>query len=253
LLALLVAFLVYFAQWRIIRKGKELSQVQTDLIAAKDRQSALDSKDQDERIAFAQNQAAASNEAAGKANARAGEANERASKANERASVLEIEGLKLREQLAAQGSRESLLRGATRQKLVDALKPFAGQRVDFRNSASIVQVNGKNVMSTPIGDDTIGLAVALIGVAKDAGWNSPSDPLPTFVVSQGIEILVVRNASERTLEAAIALGHALQNVPFGKVSGPVFADANRIARTGNQSVLPAFDRDTIVVEILTHP
>lgn len=251
--ALLVAFLVFFAQYRIIRKGRELSDAQAKLIAAKDLQAATDSKNQDERISAAQKQAAISNEAAGKANAKAGEANERASKANERSSALEVEALKLRLQLAAQGPRESLLRGEVRQKLVDTLKPFSGQKVDLKNSASIIQVNGKNVMSTPIGDDSLGLASALIGVAGDAGWQVPSEPIPTFVTAQGIEILVSRNASEKTLEAAVKLAQALGEVPFGKVQGPVFAEPNRMNRGGSKEMLPAFDNDTIVVEVLTHP
>ncbi len=79
--ALLVAFLVFFSQWRIIRKSKELALVQSDLIATKDRQAALDSRDQDERIAIAQMQAADSNRAAGKANEAAKQADERAQKA----------------------------------------------------------------------------------------------------------------------------------------------------------------------------
>jgi len=206
-----------------------------------------------QKTAHAQQEASEAKAVAGGFERDIASANKEAAEANERSAALEVEALKLREQLVAQGPREALLRGENRQKLIDALKPFAGQRVDFRNSASVIQVNGKNVMSTPIGDDTRELAVALIGIARDAGWESPSDPLPTSVVSQGIEILVVRDASERTLEAAIALGHALQNVPFGKVHGPVFADSNRIARTGNAPILPDFGKDTIVVEILPHP
>lgn len=238
-LTVVLAAGVFIAQFVANKKSVLLAGVQDEIIKEKDAIAAADSKAKDAKIADAL-------QAAGAANERAGEA-------NERAATLEVEALKLRQQLVAQGPREALLRGETRQKLVDALKPFAGQRVDFRNSASIIQVNGKNVMDTPIGDDTLGLATALIGVAKDAGWESPSNPLPTFVVSQGIEILVVRDASERTLEAAIALGHALQNVPFEKVQGPKFADPNRIARSGTDPVIPAFGKDTIVVEILSHP
>ena len=80
-LALFVAFWIFFAQWKIIRKGKELSGVQTDLIAAKDRQALVDSKDKDERIADARREAATSNEAAGKANEAAKQADERAMEA----------------------------------------------------------------------------------------------------------------------------------------------------------------------------
>jgi hypothetical protein len=244
--AAIAAFWIGITTRMTVVRSKQLTVAQGNLDSAKEAQLRIELKDKDQKIADAF-------KASGEANERAGHAEERAAGANERSAALEVEALRLRKQLVAQGPRESMLRGEARQRLVDALKPFAGQRVDFRNSASIIQVNGRNVMSTPIGDDTVGLAVALIGVAKDAGWETPSEPLPTFVVSQGIEIMVSRDASERTLETAIALGHSLQNVPFEKVLGPVFADANRIARTGSAPILPALDKDTIVVEILGHP
>ena len=66
-LAVLVAGIVFLAQFFIIRRGRELSVVQSQLIAAKDRQANADARDQDERIAFARQQAAESNAAADKA------------------------------------------------------------------------------------------------------------------------------------------------------------------------------------------
>jgi hypothetical protein len=62
-----VALVVFFAQWRIIVKGRELSASQSDLIAAKDRAA-------NEKIADAQKVAADSNMAAGQANEKAASA-----------------------------------------------------------------------------------------------------------------------------------------------------------------------------------
>jgi hypothetical protein len=118
----------------------------------------------------------------------------------------------------------------------------------------VIEANSVLVSSMPIGDDTTGLAVALIGVVRDAGWESPSEPLLCSVESQGLEILVVNGASEKTMQAAIALGRSLQSISLQKVHGPVFADESRAARiVTKEPVLPPFDKDTIVVEVLTHP
>ena len=106
LAALVIAFLVFFAQWRIIRKGRELASVQSDLIAAKDRQSVADSKDQDERIAAAQNKAADSDKAAGQANERAGHAEERA--ANAEASLASAEQHAAEANAKAEGFRADI-------------------------------------------------------------------------------------------------------------------------------------------------
>src|SRR5258708_6029880 len=48
---------------------------------------------------------------------------------------------------------------------------IAKQSVDVRRSASVMMVNNRIVQVTPIGDDTTGLAGALIGVLKEVGWN----------------------------------------------------------------------------------
>jgi hypothetical protein len=63
---------------------------------------------------------------------RAAQANERTKDAKERAARLEVEALSLRAELLRQGARENLLSGKNRTRLVDALKPFAGQAVHQR-------------------------------------------------------------------------------------------------------------------------
>lgn len=70
-IALLVAFLVFFAQFRIIRKGRELSIMQTALLAAKDRQLKADLEQKDNEIAGANKKAGDANERAATASATA--------------------------------------------------------------------------------------------------------------------------------------------------------------------------------------
>jgi hypothetical protein len=249
--ALVLATFLGIASWVCQKKASTIeyaSRPDTEKLAAKNARlrEVLDQEAKAE-VSKAQQQA-------GESNRTAGEANERAGKANERAAALEVEALKLREQLLAQGPREALLRGDKRAQLVDALRPFTGQRIDVRRSAFVIEANSVLVSSMPIGDDTTGLAVALIGVVRDAGWESPSEPLLCSVESQGLEILVVNGASEKTMQAAIALGRSLQSISLQKVHGPVFADESRAARiVTKEPVLPPFDKDTIVVEVLTHP
>jgi hypothetical protein len=164
----------------------------------------------------------------------------------------EVEALKLRRQLQVQGPRENLLAGENRQKFVDALKPFSGQRIDVRHSASTIMVNGNVVTSTPIGDDTLGLARSLVGALQNAGWDSPPNPLIAGFQGQGLKVEVVQNASPGTLRAARALVEALKNVPLA-VDGPLLDSDEQAKWVGNAAISPAFDQNTIILTVLGHP
>jgi hypothetical protein len=234
---ILVAFTVVLAagvfvtQFIVIKKGKLLAETQDELIAEKDRQSAADSKDKDLKIS---------------------DAKRAAEEARERAAALEVEALKLRRQLLWQGPRGNLLVGENRRKLVDALSPFSGQKIDVRHSASTIMVNGTVAMSTPIGDDSLNLATALIGVLKDAGWNLPATPLISGFQGSGVEVEILHNASRETRTAAEALVEALRQVPLA-VNGPVPITDDRAKRVGTEVILPALDKNTIILLVLTHP
>jgi hypothetical protein len=182
----------------------------------------------------------------------AAEARKDAGKAIERAAALELEALALREELMAQDSRKNLLIGEKRHKLLDALKPFPGQKIDIRRSASAFMVNGAIVSSTPIGDDTVGLANALFGILRDAGWKLPPTPLIAGIQGYGLEVEILHNASHETQVAAKALVDGLKQVPLA-VNGPAPIDENRAKRTGNEVILPALDENTIILIVLTHP
>jgi hypothetical protein len=223
-LTALAAVLVVVTTRVALTKAKKLAGVQEELIRAKDAQLTSDLKEKDAKIADT----------------------------NERAAALEVEALKLRKQLLGQGPRGNLLAGENRRKLVDALKPFSGQKIDVRHSASTIMVNGSVVMSTPIGDDALGLANALIGVLKDAGWNLPPTPLISGFQGHGVEVGILHNASRETRAAAEALVDALRQVPLA-VSGPSPVTDDGAKRVGTEVILPAFDENTIILFVLTYP
>lgn len=225
--AVAAVFLVIATRIVIARTG-ELSKAQDLLSEAKDREK-------DVKIAEAQRGSA---------------------EANERAASLEVTALGLRKQLMLQGARENLITGENRRKLVDALKPFSGQHVDVRRSAFPFMVNGKIVSITPIGDDTVGLAEALLGVVKDAGWVSPPTVLPWGIQETGISVEITDAASAPTRSAADALVGALHSLSLS-VSGPRVLPfgSSRFARVGTveQATPPLLGKDTILLGVLTHP
>ena len=107
-------------------------------------------------------------------------------------------------------------------------------------------------MSTPIGDDALSMAKALIGVMKDAGWRVPTSPLIGGIQGNGIEVDISLNASSQAQSAADALVKALREVPL-KVNGPNRVGDQHTERIGTEVILPPFDKDTIVLTVLTHP
>lgn len=224
-----------------------LTKAKTDLAAQQERAANAEGQ-----IVSAQREAAEASAKAEKFRLDIATANAAASEANERTATLELESLKLREQLVAQGPRESILRGEIRKKLIDALKPFAGQKVDVRRSASVIEVNGSVVMSTPIGDDTIGLSQTLVSILREAGWNSPSTPLLSDFQGQGLKVEIAPGFSAETLRRARVLADALRAIPLA-TEGPLLDTKDQWKRVGTEVVEPAFDENTIIVTVLTHP
>jgi len=220
----LAAIAVVVTTHMVLKRAKQLADVQEELLQAKDRQLASDLKDKDVKIADT----------------------------NKLTAALEVEALTLRKQLLAQGPRGSLLTGENRRKLVDELKPFAKQKIDVRHSASVMMVNSRIVQSTPIGDDTVGLADALVAVLKDAGWDLPSNALPSKLAGQGIIVEIVHKASPDTKVAAKALVAALKKVPL-TISELREVTDNLAKRVSEDVIQPEFGENTIVLDVLTHP
>jgi hypothetical protein len=142
--------------------------------------------------------------------------------------------------------------GNKRRKLVDALKPFANQKIDVRHSAFIFMVNSRVMQTSPIGDDVLGLANALIGILKEAGWSLPPKLLPARFMGQGITVEIVHEASRGTKAAAEALVAALNEVPL-TAKGPSERPDHAAKRAGDDVIQPVFDENTIVLNVLVHP
>lgn len=189
------------------------------------------------------------------ADARIAEAERGAAEARERTASLEVEALSLREKLANQGARENLITGDKRRDLVVVLKKFAGQKIDVRYSANAFLLNGTLISSSPLGEDSRGLADALVGVMHEAGWSLPETALLFNGQGNGVEVDLVSGALPSTRNAAQALVKALQSIPLA-VSGPFdITDSNRTDRVGSAEklVIPVLDANTIVLAVLTHP
>lgn len=183
----------------------------------------------------------------------------------ERAAALEVEALSLRKELLRQGSRENLMSGNTRIRLVDALKPFAGQVAEVRFGRSAFGTI-QNVPD-PAGNDVMGLANALIGVLREAAWKLPIAP-PQSVLQgpPGITVQVSPKVSRHALDAANMLVTSLREVPL-EVQGPLQTDLPANPRIGTLRVftpdvpggpatekpLPSLTDETIVLTVLAHP
>jgi len=214
----------------VIVRSKNLATTQGRLDTVRELQARTDSKNKDLRIA---------------------EVTADAVKANERAAALELESLKLREQLLLQGSRANLLSGDKRKKFIAAIKLFAGNKADIRYSANSILVNGAIVTSTPVGDDVTSTSDALLSAMSEAGWIVPPKPLIGSLVGRGVEVDISPLATPDTKKAASALAAALRSLPI-LTTGPYEPTDSRLARVGNQTTSPALDNNTIVVAVLTH-
>jgi hypothetical protein len=117
--------------------------------------------------------------------------------------------------------REKLLVGQRRQRLLDALKPFAGQKVDVRRMAILTRlINGPNPTSSTL-EERDGLARSLIGVLNEVDWNAPKvlSNRTSVLPGDGVSVHLFPNAPLSTLKAAGVLIKALGKVPLA-TSGP---------------------------------
>jgi hypothetical protein len=220
-----IAVLLAITSVGVSRSNRKLLESSDELEKAKDRALQNDLESRDEKIAALNNHAAA----------------------------LQVEALNLQKQLLVQGPREKLLLiGENRRELVDALKSFSGQKIDVRRSAFVIMANSKLVSSTPIGDDTIGLADSLFRILKDASWVLPPNPLVSAIQGHGIQIEVVRGATPETISAAKVLVMALRKTGL-EVNDPLLSTMEQAQRPNVDPILPEFGKDTIVLTVLPHP
>ncbi len=236
--ALVLAVVVFIAQWKIISDGRKLSAAQAELIAAKDREL---------KAALSQHEADIAD-----TNKKVAEANREAAHATEKAANLEVEAASLRLELTRQGARATLLK-KRETTFIQALKPFAGQKVEVRFSQFSIS-NG-----VPTDGDTRTLALGLQIVLETAGWRVS----PAWLGDEGgkgILVEVRSDASPQTRQAARALISALQDIPLEvalggtlKVSDRPRIPQGRVVDRGVEREMPPMDSETIVVQVLDHP
>lgn len=150
-------------------------------------------------------------DAADRANKSAQQANSEAERAKNRAQELERESLLLQQQLLAQASRPSLLYGKRSERLIEQLKPFAGQKAEVR----ICHVYLAN-------DEAMHLAMHLQFIlSKDANW-SVNHLATESCFGTGIQVSVNPKAPDPVRKAADALWLALHGVPLTMVGDKPF-------------------------------
>lgn len=231
ILAALAAVAVVVTTRMALVRAKDLSDAQGELDRAKDRNLQDVLKDKDVEI---------------------GNAMKAAGDANERAAGLEVEAARLRRELMHQGPRANLVAGDARKRLVDALRPLAGQSVDVRYSANTFMVNGHILQVTPMADDAVGLAGALNVAFHEAGLSVPVHTLPTSSSGEGVTVGFGAKASRETRSAAQTIADALSHVLL-TVNGPSELTEPYRKRVGDDAIEPPFGDNTIVVDVLSHP
>jgi hypothetical protein len=200
----------------------------------------------------AQKDADASDEDAALANERAAILEKDAGDQRVVAARLELQSAQLSKQLITQGPRENLLIGEARATLVKSLNKLSGHNVDVRYTAITMRVNGEIVMSAPIGDDSMGLARVLISVLGEAGLKSPPNPIPTGYQGRGLMVQTPPRASPATVSAAKSLVEKFRKAKL-MIDGPFPVDEANAKRLDPKVLYPAFDEDTIILTVLTHP
>ena len=172
-----------------------------------------------------------------------------ASRANVSAEAAELHAAKAEEYALLLGPRKNLLLKERRQKLLCALKPFAGQRIEVRRSTLLGAWNGVPTGVSAIIAESSGLAESLICVLKEARWRLPEKSLAFgFSQGEGIRVQVLSDASARTHKASRALVKALGNVPF-EVSGPESITEESAKRPAGVVISTPLTPDTIILVV----
>ena len=179
--------------------------------------------------------------------------------AKEQTARLELDAMKLQEQLIAQGSRTALLYGKNRGAFVKKLEPFRGQKIEVRYCDEAFNMYF-------VDHEAMGVAMLLQTImGSDAHWDA--NPLvEDHCGGMAVGISVNPKASKSTREAADALLGALQGLPFVILGGKVFVEdsprtpqkptfscgtTNKCANT--PVVFPPLGNNTIVLTVFSHP
>jgi hypothetical protein len=203
--AVLVGAATLIFQYMAVKKGRELSDAQGQLIELKDRGVAAELKDKDLKIAEAQARIREAEEQTAAATERVANAERETARLNGLAEEEHLSRVKIEEKLAHR--RLSL---EQQHNIASKLRPFAGQRLNFFAISGDTEI-------LDIGNE---VAAALTG-PNSAGW------LVTASVGQlfgetipGIAVELMRSPDPISLNAARALVAALKDERLS-VIGPI--------------------------------
>ncbi|MBE0556196.1 MAG: hypothetical protein IH628_03100 [Proteobacteria bacterium] len=208
--AVIIAAVVFFTQFMSIRIGKQLTQAQSDLAAAKDRQLASELKGKDEKIADT--------------GERASVANQRAVEANKRTQELAVEAQELRRQNIETGAeleRERLVRLEMEKSLsprifvleqykdgksnIDPLIKFKGTKVVIRYLADAESTRAKNELSNLL----MAAGWDIVGEIRDPEmWAGFFDGVIVQTSLRSVSGRSERDMSRNAAEALLALLHS---------------------------------------------
>jgi hypothetical protein len=161
-------------------------------------------------------------------------------------------------QLIEQGPRSHLLYGEKRDRIIEALKPFTGQKVEIRYCT--VSFN-----QFFIDNDTMSVAMLLTDILAKAGWSV--NPLARENCSgSGLSVSIHPQATESVRRASNMLLSALLQVPLGVVGQTVsvqesprppqpqtFNCGTAVNCENKEVIFPELGHTTIVVTVLAHP
>ena len=162
-----------------------------------------------------------------------GKLNKEAADARERSDRLEKENLALRVKLRLTGTRHSLLKEPSSQRLFDQLKRFRGQKVEVGHCAQ----------STPEMISTANRVLMLLGAR---GWITYTSK-PDVACIQGITVAVRQDAPEKVRVAANELGKAIRVLGLGDPSPDNFIVAVIASGWAPTSA------DSILLFVMDHP
>jgi hypothetical protein len=171
----------------VIFRSKQLATAQGLLSDAKDRQSAADSKDKDEKIADALNQAGKSNKAAGEANERAGKAQASLASAEKLAAEANVKAEGFRLDIAKSNAAVAQAQAQVAGAMAEAAKanlelerirtPRSLTNVgELTNSLRPFKGTGYTVVGCFQDQESINLLIQLDKVLTDSGWTRVKPP-----------------------------------------------------------------------------
>jgi hypothetical protein len=230
-LAAIAAVFVVIATRIVVSQSGKLSDAQGELVAAKDRQLALDLKSKDGKIEEARLATAG-------ISTQLEHERQKTARLQMDAAKLEKQTLDLSAQLQIAGSRAALLMDRSNQKLFERLSAFKGQKVQIK-VCSFEDLEMRFAATT------------LAGLITAQHWTVSLSKGPS-PCSIGMGVYVRYDASESVRNAAIELGNLLMDLKLMR-SGPTKVVVSPKPIEGAIVYIEPPSADTILLLVYTHP